>query len=1053
MSAAVAEWFVRDEGLVPGLASFNAFMDGGLQAVVEALHPLVLRREMHHGEGELHVTFESFTLKEWPETPDGRRMFPSEALATKALYGVPMRVQARATLHPEGGPGRAGGEPAPTKEFEFLLMHVPVMVRSNYCSLRYAPHREPRDDPGGYFIVGGQERVFVLPERGVFNTLQRGDRSVTVRSARADGPASWVTLSEVDGEYVCTCSLFSDARKNMVPLVLVFAALGASPLPPALRDGAPPSRHAALYHLAQVTRACRDLPLQAMSDRLHTHLLPHTSAPLAYLEYMLEELRRAGGGGDDRDSIGAKTIHTPYRLMSQLVRHALRRFMARVTRRVHVGLAERGLRAAFDSLHTVFQARTVTSEVVRAFTRDQWPPAPANGGASNIVELLRRSNVLDLLCHLRRVRAAVHENNKDISLRQIHFSQYGFVCPAETPENVRTTGIVKSLALLATLSVRRTLSLALPDALFGAGATGAGAPATGAGVTGAGARVFVNGHLLPRRAKGELLRAWLVHLRRTRRLPFDVSVTYLARHDEVHVRSEEGRLLRALLVAPPGASPAALETHLAKLRARMAERGGAFRDLVHEGWVEFLDANEQMHNALIAETPADARPGVTHVEITPSAMFGVTVNMMPWANHNQGPRATYFGNMAKQLVGRPFPGRRTGDTLAYALDVVQRPVCATAVSRMLERYLDALPLGQTLVVAIAVYGGHNVDDSIMFSQKSADLGAMRMTTYHTYKIALLEHQKWAPAPGSAAAGRYDAQGCINVGETVHAGEVLAHIDGAPGNYVLPPGARGRVHSVAVVDARTVHVRVRVSRPPTIGDKTTSWAGQKGVIGQLMRPEDLPFSLETGITPDVIINPHAFPSRMTMAYLVELVASKLALAQGRSRGADATSFEPVDLEELMAGLHALGMRGDGRERLVCGFSGAPMAEPVCLGPLYMSRLKRIAEEQLFARARGPVMSLTRQPPPGRANDGAMRFGEMEVGAVIAHGAPHVLQDRTVLSSDAFMIRVCRTCERVVDLVPCPHCRGANSILPVRTRYPFDLVRQELRAVGIQLDALT
>ncbi|KAJ2712282.1 DNA-dependent RNA polymerase II, partial [Coemansia spiralis] len=248
----------------------------------------------------------------------------------------------------------------------------------------------------------------------------------------------------------------------------------------------------------------------------------------------------------------------------------------------------------------------------------------------------------------------------------------------------------------------------------------------------------------------------------------------------------------------------------------------------------------------------------------------------------------------------------------------------------------------------------------------------------------------------------------------------------------------------------VKVRIRSTRVPQMGDKFASRHGQKGTIGITYRTEDMPFSTE-GVVPDIIINPHAIPSRMTIGHLVECLLSKLSTLMG-SEG-DATPFTDVTVEAISRELHDRGYQPRGLEIMYNGHTGRKLAAQVFLGPTYYQRLKHMVDDKIHSRARGPLQILTRQPVEGRARDGGLRFGEMERDVMIAHGAAQFLKERLFDVSDAYRVHVCDICGLMVvaqlkkNEFECAPCKNRTRISQVHIPYACKLLFQELMSMNI------
>ncbi len=531
-------------------------------------------------------------------------------------------------------------------------------------------------------------------------------------------------------------------------------------------------------------------------------------------------------------------------------------------------------------------------------------------------------------------------------------------------------------------------------------------------------------------------------------------------------------------------------------------------DLVQSGVVEYLDAEEE-ETVMICMTPEDletsrvfsesgqvaaapnedasatVKPMVganthtwTHCEIHPSMILGICASIIPFPDHNQSPRNTYQSAMGKQAMGVYLTNYQVRmDTMSNILYYPQKPLATTRSMEYL--HFRELPAGQNAIVAILCYSGYNQEDSVILNQSSIDRGLFRSLYYRSYMdqekksgaIQLEEFER--PTRESTLRlkhGTYEkleADGLVGLGERV-AGEDIIIGKTAP----LAPdseemGQRMKTHSKrdvstplkstenGIVDQvlittnsdglKFVKIRVRSTRVPEIGDKFASRHGQKGTIGITYRHEDMPFSAE-GTTPDIIINPHAIPSRMTIGHLVECLLSKVSTITGNE--GDATPFSEVTVEAISTLLKEHGYHSRGLEVMYNGHTGRKLQAQVYLGPTYYQRLKHMVNDKIHSRARGPVQILTRQPVEGRSRDGGLRFGEMERDCMISHGVAAFLNERMTVASDAYRIHVCDICglTAIANLkkqsFECRSCRNKTAISQVHLPYAAKLLFQEV-----------
>ena len=395
--------------------------------------------------------------------------------------------------------------------------------------------------------------------------------------------------------------------------------------------------------------------------------------------------------------------------------------------------------------------------------------------------------------------------------------------------------------------------------------------------------------------------------------------------------------------------------------------------------------------------------------------------------------------MGKQAMGVYLTNYQMRmDTMANILYYPQKPLATTRSMEHLR--FRELPAGQNAIVAILCYSGYNQEDSVIMSQSAIDRGLFRSLYYRTYtdmekKLGVIMLETFEKPTRDTTLrmkhGTYDKldeDGLVAPGTRV-SGEDIIIGKTTP----LPPdteelGLRSASHTKrdvstplkstenGIVDQvlltvshdhsqRFVKVRVRSTRVPQTGDKFASRHGQKGTIGITYRQEDMPFTRE-GVTPDIIINPHAIPSRMTIGHLVECLLSKVATLSGQE--GDATPFTDLTVEAVSEILRDMGYQSRGLEVMYNGHTGRKLQAQVYLGPTYYQRLKHMVDDKIHSRARGPVQILTRQPVEGRSRDGGLRFGEMERDCMISHGIASFLKERMFDASDAYRVHVCDIC---------------------------------------------
>eukprot|EP00831_Metopus_contortus_P015509 TRINITY_DN1643_c0_g1_i1.p1 TRINITY_DN1643_c0_g1~~TRINITY_DN1643_c0_g1_i1.p1 ORF type:complete len:632 (-),score=75.37 TRINITY_DN1643_c0_g1_i1:40-1935(-) len=593
------------------------------------------------------------------------------------------------------------------------------------------------------------------------------------------------------------------------------------------------------------------------------------------------------------------------------------------------------------------------------------------------------------------------------------------------------------------------------------------------------AKVFVNGSWIGIHLSPEELVNNLKSMRRSGDIAGEVSIVRDIGNREIKVYTDSGRVMRPLFVVKDN-HLAFKKEHLDNLKA--GGKALSFQKAT-QGLIEYLDVEEE-ETSMIAMNIRDLKNSkysftYTHCEIHPSMILGVCASIIPFPDHNQSPRNTYQSAMGKQAMGvyaSNYPLRM--DTLARVLYYPQKPLVTTRALEYL--HFKELPSGCNAIVAVACYTGYNQEDSVIMNKSSIDRGLFRSVFFRTYNDHLKETTRFkesfevpSEGIGSLKAGNYnklDFDGLICpgtrvsgddiiIGKTTTENELIGEEN--PAMKVKRDSSTPLRHSeTGIIDQVMLttdtegnlftKVKMRSVRVPQIGDKFASRHGQKGTVGMTYRQEDMPFTVE-GIMPDIIMNPHAIPSRMTIGHLIECLASKIACFRGEE--GDGTAFQDVTVDELCKELHSLGYQCRGNEVMYNGHTGRKLDRMIFLGPTYYQRLKHLVDDKIQSRSRGKVQILTRQPTEGRSRDGGLRFGEMERDCMISHGAARFLKERLFDVSDRYVVPVCELCGLIAIAnkraanYECKSCEIKTKICMVEIPYACKLLLQELMAMQI------
>ena len=1033
---------------------------------------------------------------------------------------------------------------------------IPIMVGSNYCILEN-PHfrinsQECKYDYGGYFVINGNEKVVISHDRiaenktYVFldNKLSQYSHITEIRSVPDNtfGPPKLTSLklSSKQTQFGHYIRASIHHIRIDIPVFMLFRVLGVESdkdiislcvhdlndpnnkllidnLRGSVEDGnSILTRNGALENLQKFLNIS-GYPKEIMQNKskriniileiIKNDFLPHVGENLykkaIYLGYMVNKLLKCFLGiypMDDRDSYLNKRVDTPGIMLANLFRQYYGKVVKDIKNMIYKELNNGSWKVTNDmvnlinksNIYKIVKPTTIESGLKYGLATGNWGIKNTNA-KQGVAQVLNRLTYNATISHLRRVNTPMEKSGKLIQPRKLHNTQWGIICPSETPEG-SSVGLVKNIAIMSTI----TIASDSRNVYNYLSSFGLEEPCMqNIHEYNSNTWIFVNGNIAGIHKDPETLYKNLQDFKRKGVINIYTSITWDIFKNVINISTEAGRCVRPLYIVNNKNKLVLDKRHVLGLKNKELSWKNLVAGVMNESnglssIIEYVDVEEN-NSSMIASTYSDLFKGnkgerlpltFTHLEIHPSLILGVLASNIPFSNHNQAPRNTYQSAMGKQAIGLYATNyKQRLDTISHVLNYPQQPLVKTNMSTYLN--LSNMPCGTNVIVAIATYTGYNQEDSIILNKSSVQRGLFTSTFYRTIKeqcnknLSTGEEEIFCN-PSTMESfinkphnyNKINEAGFVPENKYVESGDVLigkcmpqktstsffykdnsVSMKNNEHGYIDMCCVNDRYFKNTSADGYTFcKMKIRNFREPTIGDKLSSNHAQKGSIGILYPQEDLPYTKE-GLVPDIIINPHAIPSRMTIAQLIETIMGKACAIKGTV--GNATPFTSLTMEDICKVLSEdCNLESHGNQIMYNSRTGEQIKTAIFIGPTYYQRLKHMVCDKIHSRnSNGPVVLLTRQPAEGRARDGGLRLGEMEVECNWGHGTMNFLKERFMDCSDNYRIFTCKKCGNIANVNPnnsiyiCDVCSNNTNFSEIRIPFASKLLFQEIQSMGI------
>jgi DNA-directed RNA polymerase II subunit RPB2 len=829
--------------------------------------------------------------------------------------------------------------------------------------------------------------------------------------------------------------------------------------------------------------------IEYINKNVINNILPHITdrnTKVLYLGYMINKLLKCLLKIDnlsDRDNYIHKRIETPGVLIGNITYLCYNKIF-----KDSIGLLKNETTKKFlnndniknfndiinyNNIYKIIKPIYLESTIKSSLATGNWGiKNNISNNKSGVSQVLNRLTYSSGLSHLRRVSTSGDVTGKLIPPRKLHSSSWGYICPSETPEG-QAIGLVKNLS--NTCEITHQFDSKIVKSYIMDDIT----KITDINIYEydkiKNTKIFINGDWLGYSNDYKSLIIKLKNYRKQCIINIYTSIYMDYKNNILYIHTDRGRCIRPLLKINKNKL-----LYDKNIINKLKKNNLKWHDLCIETKknkciIEYVDIYE-VNNILLCNKLNELKyKKYNNCEISPSLILGLLASCIPFANHNQAPRNTYQSAMGKQAIGVNTTNINDRyDTFTHMLHYPQKSIISTKYMKYFNT--DKLPNGINIVVAIMSYTGYNQEDSVLINRGAIERGLFNSTYYRTYREEENKNQLTGEEdifckpdtnkilfPKNSNYDKLSENGFVPENTYVDDNDIIIGkiIPTKHNTYKYKDTSISmKNNDSGYIDKNYIDtngdgfkfckVRIRNTKIPEMGDKFSSRHGQKGTVGMILEQCDMPFTKD-GIVPDIIINPHAIPSRMTIAQLLECLLGKTCTMYGYN--GDSTAFIDKNISNISNILEDIGFEGKSNEVMYSGINGEQLHTSIFIGPTYYQRLKHMSSDKIHSRASGPIVSMTRQPSEGRSSYGGLRFGEMERDCMISHGASNFLQERFMKVSDKFICYICNECNMTCVNIPCNsdyYCKNCNNYLnftKINIPYSCKLLFQELQSMSI------